>query len=216
MFTDTSHLGWGAVSGLKEAAGPWNLRMSLEHSNYQELMVVLMALKSFGPSMKEKSIQILSDNVTTVAYINHLGGPNSDLTDIAKAIWKEAYELQIFISAKHLQGWLNCHADVLSRLSHQYEWQLHPKLFHLLDPIWGRHIIDHFATMNTTQLPKYNSRFLDPFSSGIDALAQQDWDTNNNFINAPFRLIPKILSIIKLYKAEATIISPHWPAQPWF
>ena len=56
--------------------------MSLEHSIYRELMAVLMALKSFGPSMKEKSIQILSENVTTVAYINHLGGPNSDLTDI--------------------------------------------------------------------------------------------------------------------------------------
>ena len=77
MFTNTSHLGWGlcAVYGLKEAAGHWNLRMSLEHSNYRELMAVLMALKSFGPSMKGKSIQILSDNVTTVAYINHLEVP---------------------------------------------------------------------------------------------------------------------------------------------
>ena len=61
MFTDVSHLGWGAVYGLKEAAGHWNLQMSFEHSNYRELIAVLMALKSFGPSMKEKSIQILSD-----------------------------------------------------------------------------------------------------------------------------------------------------------
>ena len=99
---------------------------------------------------------------------------------------------------------------------HQHEWQLHPKLFRLLDRIWDPHTIDRFATMNTTQLPKYNSRFLDPFSSGIDALTQQDWDMNNNFINASFRLIPKILSIIQLYKAEATIIAPQWPAQPWF
>ena len=91
-----------------------------------------------------------------------------------------------------------------------------PNCFVFSIEIWGAHTIDRFATMNTTQLPKYNSRFLDPFSSGIDALAQQDWDMNNNFINAPFRLIPKILSIIKLYKADATIIAPHWPAQPWF
>ena len=71
---------------IKGSSRHWNLRMSLEHFNYRELVAVLMALKSFGPSMKEKSIQILSDNVTTVAYINHLRGPNSDLTDIAKAI----------------------------------------------------------------------------------------------------------------------------------
>ena len=126
-------------------------------------MAVLMALKSSGPSMKEKSIQILSDNVTTVASINHLGDPNSDLTDIAKAIWKEAYELQIFISAKHLQGQLNCHADLLSRLSHQYEWQLHPKLFRLLDRIRGPHTIDCFATMNSNLTTKVQQQISQPF-----------------------------------------------------
>ena len=54
MFTHASHLGWGAVYGLKEAAGHWNRRMSLEHSNYRELLTVLMALKSFGPSKRKE------------------------------------------------------------------------------------------------------------------------------------------------------------------
>ena len=56
----------------------------------------------------------------------------------------------------------------------------------------------------------------DPFSSGVDALAQTDWSFENNYVNAPFRLIPRVLDIIQDQEAYATIIAPYWEAQPWF
>ena len=87
--TDASETGWGAVMGTQTAAGFWNNRMSCKPSNYREMMAILLALKSFK-NLHGKSVQILTDNVSAAAYINHLGGPSRELTQLASAIWMEA------------------------------------------------------------------------------------------------------------------------------
>ena len=120
------------------------------------------------------------------------------------------------LCATHLQGSLNINADRLSRLSVHYEWQLNHNIFKYLDCLWGPHTIDRFATGLNSQLPKYNSRFADPGTHGIDALAQQDWGSHNNYVNPPFRLIPQVLQLVSKQEAYATIIAPKWPSQPWY
>lgn len=216
LITDASQTGWGGMVGTMKAAGFWNIRMSRKHSNYRELMAVLLCLKAFGPVIKGQVLQVLSDNITTVAYISHLGGPSAELSQLAQAIWAEAIDLGVQLRSKHLAGSLNIHADQLSRLESPYEWRLHPKVFALLDRQWGPHTIDRFASMMTTHLPMYNSMYHDPYTSGVDALAQQDWVGHMNFVNPPFFLIQKVLQVIKEQQAEATLVAPWWPAQPWF
>jgi hypothetical protein len=197
------------------AAGFWNPRLSQTPSNYREMMAVLMALKSFT-FQPGKKLQVLTDNVTTAAYINHLGGPSPALSQLANALWMEAHDKRLTLSAQYLQGVLNTTADALSRLSDHYEWQLNKGLFAYLEKLWGPHTIDRFATMSNTLLPVYNSRFADPHTSGVDALAQQNWANHNNFVNSPFRLIAQVLKVVESQKAQATVIAPWWPAQPWF
>ena len=70
--------------------------------------------------------------------------------------------------------------------------------------------------MTATQLPRYNSLYYDPFTEGVDALAQRDWTRMNNYVNAPFFLIPRVLDVIESQRAVATVIAPFWPAQTWF
>jgi hypothetical protein len=215
METDASSWGWGAVCAGQEAQGVWNHSVSNKSSNYRELLTVLLAMISLSETIQGKILQILSDNVTTVCYINMQGGPSQELTEIATAIWALALDKGIILSAKHLRGIYNVHADMLSRLSVHYEWQLHPNIFKHLDCLWGPHTIDRFGSMVTTLLPIYNSRYHDPCSSGVDAFAQTNWRDHMNFVNAPFRLLPKVIDIIQHYNAEATIIAPWWPAQIW-
>jgi hypothetical protein len=216
MTTDASGSGWGAhVNGLK-AMGYWNTRMSMEHSNYRELMAVLMAILSFQNQLRGKNVQLLSDNITTIAYLNHLGGCEKKLSDLSTAIWSTCYELGVTLQAKHLAGKENYLADQLSRASQKYSWMLHPKLFHHIDTLFGPHDIDRFASMTTTQLPRYNSLYHDPFTEGVDALAQTNWSKMNNYVNAPFFLIPRVLDILESQSAVATIVAPIWPAQHWF
>ena len=116
--------------------------------------------------------------------------------------------------AKHLSGCLNTQADELSRLTDKYEWTLAEPMFHYLDRLWGPHTVDRFASALTTRLPKYNTRFLDPNGMPTDALAQTDWHHENNYVNAPFRLIKDVLTTVKNQRAHATIVAPWWPAQP--
>ena len=216
LTTDASGYGWGAHLGAHTAHGAWDPHMARKHSNVRELMAVLLALRALRPYTSNKTVSLLSDNITTVAYINHMGGPITELTDIAKDIWAELVQQNVTLVARHLSGKLNCQADSLSRITDKHEWMLAPSVFRFLDSTWGPHTVDRFASAATAQLPVYNARYLDPNGMNIDALAQQDWGTNNNFVNAPFRMLDKVIQIIRNQRAHATVIAPLWPAQTWF
>ena len=162
VITDASHLAWGAVLGHHHAGGDWSLATSRRSSNYRELLAILLALKSFLPQLASKSVQILTDNVTALAYVQHKGGPSRVLTSIARAIWTLAVENGISINCKHIAGKDNVIADRLSRLPDKHDWRLHPRIFMYLDSLWGPHTIDRFASYLNCQLPVYNSRFADP------------------------------------------------------
>ena len=216
LTTDASSDGWGALLNGQAASGLWNSRVGHCSSNERELLAIHMAILSFHKELRNKTVQVLTDNISACAYINSLGGPSPKLTQLMKALWIDCAELGITLTAKHLAGILNVGADRLSRRSRPYEWRLHTELFNLIDDRFGPHTIDRFASLTTTQLPKYNSLHADPLSSGVDALAQQDWKNEMNYVNAPFFLIPKVLQTIQQQRAEATIIAPLWPAQPWY
>ncbi len=216
LTTDASSSGWGAHLGPLQAMGHWNQRMSQEHSNYRELMAVMMAIQSFSKQLSGLSVQLLSDNITTIAYLNNLGGPKPNLTQLATAVWAECYRFGITLQARHLAGKENVLADHLSRMNTKYEWMIHPALFRHIDRIYGPHDVDRFASMSTTQLPVYNSFAHDPMSSGVDALAQNNWGHMNNYVNAPFRLLHRVLDVLQTQRAVATVLAPWWPAQTWF
>ena len=107
-------------------------------------------------------------------------------------------------------------ADMWSRTVDKYNWRLHSRLFRYIDTLWGPHTVDHFANCMDTQLPRFNSRYWEPMSEGVDALAQVNWGCENNYVNPPFCLLSRILDVIKAQRAVATIIAPAWKAQTWY
>ena len=82
LVTDASQTGWGGVLNGKQAAGYWDKQIARMPPNYRELLAIL-AIKAFEHDLKGKTVQVLSDNVAVVAYINHLGGPSPSLTVLA-------------------------------------------------------------------------------------------------------------------------------------
>lgn len=216
IWTDASKSGWGSVLNSEAASGTWDRWACSQHINYLELLTVLLAMKSYGQRIKGKHVRILTDSVTAACYINNLGGPVYQLTELAETIWAEALANQVLLSCRHIAGKTNTIADQLSRLPIHYEWKLHPSIFGYIDQLWGPHTIDRFASFSTAQLTKYNSRFLDPNTVGIDALSQDDWGKENNYVNPPFRLLNQVLQIIIAQRAWATIVAPRWTSQPWF
>ena len=109
-----------------------------------------------------------------------------------------------------LTVWADCQLVTL------YNWKLHPRLLAYVDRIWGPHTVDSFADGLNHQINMYNSLYWDPWTAGVDALAQQNWGSENNFVNLPFILIPQIWDTIVHLRATTTIIAPWWPVQAFY
>lgn len=216
LATDASQTGWGAVlNGRSTACGFWDEEIRRTSINYRELAAVFLGLESFSQQLKGRSIRIFSDNATTVAYINKFGGRYKKLDLVARAIHNICTIHQIQIRAVHLPGTSNDIADRESRRKDRYDWRISSRTWTHLQHHFGPHTIDRFAAFDNALLPRYNARFRDPTAAAVDAL-EQNWRGENNFAAPPFRLLPRILTLIQTQKVEeVTLIAPYWPAQPW-
>ena len=106
ITTDASSTGWGGamVGKPHRAQGHWDLQTGSLSSNTRELLAILLSLKSLLHLLKNKTVQILTDNVTACAFVNFQGGSVQTLDIIAKNIWDLAIRNCIQIQAKHLAG----------------------------------------------------------------------------------------------------------------
>lgn len=212
---DASKKCWGAVLHELEAKGDWNVQVSQASSNYRELLAILLALETFKSHIQNLTVEVLSDNSTAGAYVRNKGGPSPELTEIAKAIWGLAIDFNITLICTHIPGIKNIRADKLSRSPDTHNWMLHPAIFNLINKRFGPLTIDRFATSLNAQLPRFNSRYWEPETEAINALAQ-DWSQENNYVNPPWALIPRILEKVISDRATCTIITPIFRAQPWY
>ncbi len=214
IFTDASGTGWGGWTGHLQAGGMWSTAGVFQHSNVKELLAVWKTLQSL-PDVRHKVIQVVSDNISTVACINRLSSASSSLTTVMKQVLVWCDRRDITLVARHLSGVQNAQADYLSRVLFRHEWQLNPKLFTQLDRMWGPHHVDRFASATTALLPVYNSLFLDPQTSGVDAMVQ-DWSGTHNWWNPPFALLPQVIKKIQRERATGTLIAPLWCGATWY
>ena len=84
-----------------------------------------------------------------------------------------------------------------------------------LDARWGHHTVDRFASYYNTQLPRFNSRFWNPGSEGVDAFTC-DWRDENNWMCPPICLIPRTIRHASKCSASATLLVPQWPSAPFW
>ena len=112
-------------------------------------------------------MQVLSDNVTAIAYLNHMGGQDWLLSTLAMTIFVECQDIGVHLKAKFLAGKNNAWVDRLSHQKSHFKWKLNPLIFRKLDQMWGPHKVDRFASLLNNQLPEYNSFFRDPCTSGV-------------------------------------------------
>jgi hypothetical protein len=78
--------------------------------------------------------------------------------------------------------------------------------------------IDRFATYANKLLDRFNSYFLEPFTEGVDAFAQHNWEYEYNYCNPPFALLGRLTNflIYEVPNAQCLCIIPFWTGTPWF
>ena len=224
MTTDASHLGWGGwwkpvgrcARPSDQARGFFSKRESRNSSNWRELTAVDFTLKSAAHQFQNKVLLIETDNNTTKAYINHMGGRSRVLSAIAHSLWKTAQQWGISLIAVHRPGRLNERADRLSRWKKDStDIKLRPTFFHMANRRWGPHTVDLFASRLNKQLPRFVSWKPEPQAAAQDGM-MFPLKGENPWCFPPEALIGRLLSRIIREQATITLVAPLWPSKPWW
>ncbi|XP_040213655.1 uncharacterized protein LOC120943996 [Rana temporaria] len=215
--SDASRRGWGARLGMRSTGGIWSREESLLHINALELSAALFAIQSFLATRTNCCVLLRMDNIAAVQYINRLGGTRSKiLADISAEIWHFCLSRDISLVAEYIPGVSNTIADWNSRyLVDSSDWGLDRSVFTRIELLWGPLGIDLFASRLNHQLPHFFSWRPDPGSSAVDAF-RHSWTGGTHYAFPPFSMIPRVLLQITNQGATVVLITPWWPAQPWF
>ena len=218
VYTDASQTGWGAhIDHGNNTCGVWSKSESLRHINYLELLAVKLALASLFDNRSNIHVRVMSDNTTTVSYINSMGGCKSrECNSITKDIWDWARERNIWLSAAHIPGSSNVDADQLSRnLNLNLEWMLSKPIFQRIVSLFGKPDIDLFASRLNAQVETYVSWRPQPMAKFVDAFSI-DWSQFFFYAFPPFCLISRCVQKIIHDQASGILVIPRWTTQPFF
>ncbi len=214
--TDASSTGWGGILGAVETGGQWTPDEQVQHINYLELLAVYLSLCALCSDKTKVHVRILTDNTTSVAYLNAMGGRTMLCNNITRRIWLWCIDRDIWLSAAHLPGAVNTRADTQSRKTNDNtEWHLDRDIFRNICHRYGTPTIDMFASRLNCQMERYISWRPDPGACAVDALRFR-WTGEYFYAFPPFSLIPRCLQKICQDRAEGIIIAPFWPSQAWF
>lgn len=219
LHVDSSGYGWGAVlNELKEARGFWYDMDRDSHITFKELKAVRFAIQSFLPQLMGRSVLLHEDNQAVVAVLTHYTTRSPQMMVELRKLWYLLDTHGIHIRPQYIRSAANVWADALSRELDTSDWKLNPRIFKYIDKLWGPHTIDRFASMENAMLPRYNSRWLDPETSGVDCLHFPDsnWQKENNWANPPWELLEDLVLKLRQSKAAATVVVPAWEATAWF
>ena len=111
----------------------------------------------------------------------------------------------------------NERADKLSRIIDNDDWGVSDECFKIVDDLWGPHTVDRFASYYNKKLPRFNSRFWNPESEGIDAFALTwNWDGENNWVVHPISIVPRVIFCMQHVRVAGTLICPKWCSAPYW
>ena len=94
--------------------GLWSREKKNLHINFLQLLVAMLAVKTFLRQHVNKLVLLLLDNRPVVAYINNLGGAVSTQATIlvrASCMWFLERDTCILLTAQHLPGKESIRAD---------------------------------------------------------------------------------------------------------
>ena len=73
-------------------------------SNGRELKAVLLSVKAASAQLSGTRVLVETDNKTTMAYINHMGGRSRFLHSMARELWLHCHKHSIWLQAVHRPG----------------------------------------------------------------------------------------------------------------
>lgn len=221
---DASGSGWGAV--LMETGevihGFWDRLVFGGHSTHVELLADIAASKAFilAKDLRDITITIRSDNMSSVSYINRQGGrvPGlaREITPFLLWAWEER---RISFVSVHVAGVDNV-ADAPSRIQNAWtELEMSWWAFQQLEEEWGTMELDCMASSVNTKCQEFISWHPDPCTSRVDFFTFSL--TSLPRVLYMFPPDPMIVRVLMKIREEGessriVLVTPLWTSQPWF
>ena len=198
-YTDASLLGWGP---------------SWAHINALEMEAVWKALQHFASFLIGRHVLIMTDSMTTKAYINCQGGMISgQCNELARCIWLWVAENAHYIRGLHLPGKNNNAADILSRGGpHAENWSLNPAIVELLWERFGTAQVDLFAAKANHKCPLWFSISL----SNEAPLGLPFWPEGLLYSYPPYSCLGDLLERFERENVRMILVAPQEPNDSWF
>ena len=216
LHSDASLRGWGGVlNNTTPARGFWDHNERRCHITELELQAVHNVVRSFLPHLRDRHVFLHEDNMAVVHMLVHYTSKSPSIMRRLRQLWLLLDLNNITITCRHIRSEANVWADALSRELDTEDWRLNPLVFQEIEEAFGPHTIDRFASMTSAQLARYNSRWRDPFSEGVDSLSLQ-WDGENNYANPPWTLLPLLAQKLAENPVPCTVVCPYWVGAPWY
>ena len=219
VFSDASDSGWGGVFqrapfSHEVAQGYFVPRERSQSSTWRELVAADRALRSFEHFLRGRTVTLYTDN-QNLDWIWRGGSRKLALNALIVRIFLWAREFEVSLQVVWIPRDRNAAADAVSKWTDGDDWMVNPRVFAALDAEWGPHTVDRFASHTNHLTPRFNSRFWCPGTEGVNAFAF-DWSGDNNWVNPPFCLIPRVLHHMCACGASGTLLVPRWISWPWW
>ena len=136
LYTDAaSTIGYGAIFGNKWLGGLWAPQCLRLNITLLELYPIVIALELWGDQLKNKCIQLNTDNMAVTFILNNFTSKDNSIMILVRRLVLNCINNNILIKAVHLPGRENLIPDLISRKQVPKALELAPFLNRTPDPI---------------------------------------------------------------------------------
>lgn len=213
VYSDASQSGCGAFiveSNVSVFHDTWSNEDARGSSTYREIKAVRLALRAYGQLLANSSVKWFSDSQTCV-HVVKVGSTNLELQNEALSIMSLCTRHNIDLDIQWVPRSENVIADNISKIRDTDEWEVSGEFFSFMERHWGPYDVDRFASYRNRKTVRYNSKFYDFETDGVDAFTQ-DWSAGNNWLVPPIRLVNKAIFHLLSCRGRGTLIVPKWPS----
>ena len=116
FFTDASFSGIGGYFNGRWFSSPWIFGRCGHHIGVLELFGVFVAVKIWGPLLRNRQIVVYTDNESIVSIWESGSSRDEAIMFFVRSLFFLSVEFNISLILKHVPGHKNIFADLLSRL----------------------------------------------------------------------------------------------------
>ena len=219
--SDASDWAWGSVLDLDgrryEAFGTLEVWQRTLASLMRELIGLEQGLRSFVHLLKNRTIMLCCDNSGAIRVLE-VGSRLLHQHRVVNNIRRIALENHIRLVFQWLPRLTRfiVRCDAISKLDDNCDYALCWPVFNKLDAMFGGHTVDRAASAHNTRLPRFNSMLWHHEAEGVPDMFAHHWGGENNWVNAPWCILGRVIAYVRECRAVATVLVPVQKSAFWW